>query len=362
MTGPASIPEKMRALRLVEYHKNYQLFDNVQTPAPKSDEVLVRVAAAGLCHTDLIVYHGLTEAPLPFTGSHEPAGTIVALGSNVPETWHVGDRVGVTNFMDPCDKCKGCKWASQTIGSLDPRFCDNKTMCGIYHRDGAFAEYMTSWHGAVVHLPDSVSFEQAAPLMCAGATVWHAINQADLQKEQTVAIIGIGGLGVLGIQFAKARGYRVVAVDNHDVGLKLALEVPSHLKPDLILSLEDPETIQKISDFTDEIGLKAAIVCTADNDANDWAAQRLQPRGVLVAAGFPEQGLKFDPRNLLFKEIVVKGTIHCSMEETREMMEFVVEHGIRSHLSLLSMDEAEDIVARSEAHAFIGRPVVQIGK
>jgi propanol-preferring alcohol dehydrogenase len=176
-----------------------------------------------------------------------------------------------------------------------------------------------------------------------------------------VAIIGIGGLGVLGIQFAKARGYRVVAVDNHDVGLKLASEVPSHLKPDLILSLEDPETIQQISDFT-EIGLNSAIVCTSDNDANDWAAQRLQPRGVLVVAGFPEQGLKFDPMNLLFKEIVVKGTIHCSMEETREMMEFVVEHGIRSHLSLLSMDEAEDIVARSEAHAFVGRPVVQIGK
>jgi propanol-preferring alcohol dehydrogenase len=128
------------------------------------------VATAGLCHTDLIVYHGLTEAPLPFTGSHEPAGTVVALGSNVPETWHVGDRVGVTNFMDPCDKCKGCKWATQTIGSLDPRFCDNRTMCGIYHRDGAFAEYMTSWHGAVVHLPDSVSFEQAAPLMCAGVS------------------------------------------------------------------------------------------------------------------------------------------------------------------------------------------------
>lgn len=144
--------------------------------------------------------------------------------------------------------------------------------------------------------------------------------------------------------------------------MKLASEVPSHLRPDLILSLQDPETIQKISNFTDEVGLKAAIVCTSDNDANDWAAQRLQPRGVLVAAGFPEQGLKFDPMNLLFKDIVVKGTIHCSMEETREMMEFVVEHGIRSHLSLLSMDEAEDIVARSEAHAFVGRPVVQIGK
>lgn len=139
-------------------------------PTPKPDEVLVRVATAGFCHSDIMVHHGLTQVPLPFIGSHEPAGTIVSLGSEVSESWHVGDRVGVTNFMDPCNGCGGCKWANQTIGSLDPRFCDNRTMCGILRRDGAFAEYMTAWHGALVHLPDDMSFEQAAPLMCAGVS------------------------------------------------------------------------------------------------------------------------------------------------------------------------------------------------
>src|SRR6478735_6323537 len=113
-----------------------------------------------------MVYHGITQASLPFIGSHEPAGTIVGLGSDVPEIWHIGDRVGVTNFMDPCQGCNGCKWAMQSLGSLDPRFCDNRTMCGIIRRDGAFAEYMASWHGAVVSLPGSIGFEQAAPLMC----------------------------------------------------------------------------------------------------------------------------------------------------------------------------------------------------
>lgn len=165
---------------------------------------------------------------------------------------------------------------------------------------------------------------------------------------------------MLGIQFAKARGLRVVAIDNHETGLKLASEVPSHLKPDLILKHDDPEAIQKISDFTDEIGLKAAVVCNSDDDANDWAAKRLQPRGVLVAAGFPENGFKFDPMNLVLREIVVKGIVHCSMEETKEMMEFVTQHGIRSHLSLLAMEEAEDIIAKSQAHALVGRPVVKI--
>ncbi|KAF5706621.1 alcohol dehydrogenase V [Fusarium globosum] len=339
------------------------IFENEKIPKPKPNEVLIRVATAGFCHTDLMVYHGITQVSLPFIGSHEPAGTIVALGSDVPGIWHIGDRVGVTNFMDPCQGCNGCKWAMQSLGSLDPRFCDNKTMCGIVRRDGAFAEYMVSWHGAVVSLPDSTGFEQAAPLICAGsqATVWHAINQADATKGETIGIIGIGGLGILGIQFAKARGYRVIAIDSHEVGPKLASGVPSHLQPDLVLKLDDPETIQKISDFTDGIGLKATIVCTSDDAASDWAAQRLQPRGILVAAGFPEHGLKFDPMNLILREIFVKGTVHGSMSETREMMEFVVKHGIRSHLTLLTMEEAEDIAAKSEAHAFIGRPVVKIG-
>ncbi|KAL5600173.1 hypothetical protein FOVSG1_007985 [Fusarium oxysporum f. sp. vasinfectum] len=361
MSAHVTVPQTMKALRLVEFHKNYTLLHDVPVPKPKPDEVLIRVAAAGFCHTDLMVYHGITQVSLPFIGSHEPAGTIVGLGSDVPEIWHIGDRVGVTNFMDPCQGCSGCKWAMQSLGSLDPRFCDNRTMCGIIRRDGAFAEYMASWHGAVVSLPGSIGFEQAAPLMCAGATVWHAINQADITKGETIGIIGIGGLGILGIQFAKARGYRVMAIDNHEVGLKLASGVPSHLQPDLILKLDDPETIQKISDFTDGIGLKATIVCTSDDAANDWAAQRLQPRGVLVAAGFPEHGLKFDPMNLILREIFVKGTVHGSMDETREMMEFVVQHGIRSHLTLLTMEEAEDIAAKSEAHAFTGRPVVKIG-
>ncbi|RBR12279.1 hypothetical protein FVER53590_07946 [Fusarium verticillioides] len=180
-------------------------------------------------------------------------------------------------------------------------------------------------------------------------------------RGRTVGIIGIGGLGILGTQFAKARGYRVIAIDRHEVGLKLASGVPSHPQPDIVLKLNDPETIQKISDFTDGIGLKATIVCSSDDTANDWAAQRLQPRGILVAAGFPEHGLKFNPMNPILREIFVKGTVHGSMDETREMIGFVVQHGICSHLTLLTMEEAEDIAAKSEADTLMGRPVVKIG-
>ncbi|KAF5630680.1 alcohol dehydrogenase 5 [Fusarium tjaetaba] len=152
----------------------------------------------------------------------------------------------------------------------------------------------------------------------------------------------------------------ITAIDSHEVGLKLASGVPYHLQPDIVLKLDDPETIQKISDFTDGIGPKATVVCTSDDTANDWAAQRLRPRGILVAAGFPEYGLKFDPMNLILREIFVKGTVHGSMDETREMMGFVVQHGICSHLTLLTMEEAEYIEAKSEAQAFMGRPLSRL--
>ncbi|KAF5988102.1 alcohol dehydrogenase 5 [Fusarium coicis] len=188
--------------------------------------------------------------------------------------------------------------------------------------------------------------------------MWHAIP-GRYNKGQTVSIIGRGGLGILGTQFAKARGYRVIAIGRHEVGLELASGVPSRPPPfpDIVLKLDDPETVQKISDFTDVIGLKATIVCTSDDTANDWASQRLKPRGILVAAGFPEHGLKFNPMNLILREIFVKGTVHGSMDETREMTGFVVQHGICSHSTLLTMEEAENIAAKSEAHAFMGRPV-----
>lgn len=129
------------------------------------------MAAAGFCHTDYQVYQGAYGTQLPFTGSHEAAGTIVRLGPNVPGEWKVNDRVGVINFRNPCDACKGCRWRMDQYGSLDARYCENKIMSGVLGADGGFAEYMIASSYALAHLPDDLSFDQAAPLMCAGVCV-----------------------------------------------------------------------------------------------------------------------------------------------------------------------------------------------
>ncbi|KAH7000543.1 chaperonin 10-like protein [Ilyonectria destructans] len=360
MQQSTSVPKKMKALRLVKFNENYQLQGDVPVPSPGPGELLVRVAAAGFCHTDYQVYEGAYGTELPFTGSHEPAGTVAALGPEVPTDWKVGDRVGVLNFRKPCGSCNGCEWRSVTVGSLDARYCENKTMNGIVKSDGGFAEYMITSHYALVHLPDNLSFEQAAPLMCAGATVWNAIKQTNLKKGQTIAIVGIGGLGVLGIQFAKALGYRVAAVDKSEVGLKLAIEVPTALRPDIVVSFNDRQASQKISDFADGIGLAAAVVCTDDVPASDWTLHRLQPRGTCVVLGLPEKGFTFDAFNLVFREIVVKGSLHSGIDEVAKMLEAVAQHNIVSHLTLLPLEQGESIPEKAAARAFTGKLVVTI--
>ncbi|KAG5661292.1 hypothetical protein KAF25_005414 [Fusarium avenaceum] len=360
MAQQQPIPKTMKALRLIKYNENYQLRDDVPVPEPGSGELLIRVAAASFCHTDYQVYQGTYKTELPFTGSHEPAGTIASLGPDVPGDWKVGDRVGVLNFRKPCDDCDGCRWRRSSYGSLDARYCHNKTMNGIVKSDGGFAEYMIGSHYSLVHLPDDVSFEQAAPLMCAGATVWNAIKETGLKKGQSLGLIGIGGLGVLGVQFAKALGYRVVASDSREAGLKLASDVPAHLRPDLIVNSGAEDASQKISDFTGGQGLHGVVVCTDSPAATDWALHRLQPRGTCVALGLPDEGFKFDAFNLVFREITVKGSLHCGVNEVKKMIDAVSEHGIVSHLTILPLEEGEDIPEKVAAHAFSGRLVVKI--
>jgi propanol-preferring alcohol dehydrogenase len=194
----------------------------------------------------------------------------------------------------------------------------------------------------------------------AQATVWNAVKETGLETGQSIAIVGIGGLGVLAVQFAKSRGLRVVAIDNRDVGLKLASEVPAHLRPDEVVNFNSHDAIQKILEFTDGIGLSGAVVCTDDVPASDWALHRLQPRGVCVVLGLPESGFKFDAFNLVFRELVVKGSLHCPVDEVKAMIKAVAANGVVSHLTVLPLEKAEDIPDRATAHSFTGRLVITL--
>jgi D-arabinose 1-dehydrogenase-like Zn-dependent alcohol dehydrogenase len=345
----------------VQYNKDYQLRNDIPVPKPGPREILIQIAAAGFCHTDYQVYEGAYKTELAHTGSHEPVGTIAALGSSVSGSWKIGDRVGAFLFREPCGKCNDCKWyAASHEGELNARYCDNKVMGGIRGADGGFAEYMITSDDAIVRIPVGVPFEQAAPLMCAGATVFTAIKETGLVPGQTLAVVGIGALGLLAIQFAKALGLRVAAIHHRDVSSKNA-GLPGDLRADVFVDSSVPEAIDQISQFTDGIGLDAAVVCTDSVPITDWIAHRLHPRGVVVPLGLPEEGFHFDAFNVVFREIVIKGSLHSSVEEMDEMMLVVAKHDIRSQVSIVRLEEAEALPARVHAHEFSGKAVVVTG-
>lgn len=155
-----------------QYNKPYELGEK-DVPSVSDHELLVQIYAAGFCHSDLQVFHGQFGADLPLIPSHEPAGKIVKVGKLCERDWKVGDRVGVLNFKNACKECPGCTLSKRMYQTHDPRFCDKREMAGFKH-DGAFAEYMVADPATTVKLPHSLSFEQAAPLMCAG--VGHCIR------------------------------------------------------------------------------------------------------------------------------------------------------------------------------------------
>ncbi|RNJ52553.1 hypothetical protein D7B24_003331 [Verticillium nonalfalfae] len=356
-------PRIMRAAQIVEYGKPYQLTER-PTPIIRDHELLVRVKAAGFCHSDLQVLDGQFKSPLGLIPSHEPAGCIVQIGHRCHPRWKLGQRVGVLNFKNACDQCAGCKIAKQALNHLDPRYCDNRETAGFQH-DGAFAEYIVADPETTVLLPDSLSFEQAAPLMCAGATVWGSLERATqgLEQGSVVAVVGIGGLGHLGIQFAKGLGFRTIAVDSRPAGRLLANETSNPaLRPDLVIDSGSPDADRRIFEFTEGQGVAAAIVCTDSLIANAWALKILRMGGSLGILGLPAEQWRFEADLIVFKELTLRGTYVASRVATERMMEVVSQYGIESHLAMASFDDIPGIVDAYKDADFRGRLVVRISK
>lgn len=230
--------------------------------------------------------------------------------------------------------------------------------------DGGFADYVVADPETTIKLPDSLSFEQAAPLMCAGATVWGSLEKATagLRRGDAVAIAGIGGLGHLGLQFAKAMGFQTIAIDSRPAGRKLAEEMANtDLRPDLVVDSSDTEAATKaIFEFTQGEGAAAAVVCTDSIEANRWALQILRIEGVMGILGLPPKPWQFDSELLVFRELTIKGSYVAGREAIERMIEVVGKAGIQSYLTTISFDQIPDIVKMYEDKAFKGRLVVRL--
>lgn len=196
------------------------------------------------------------------------------------------------------------------------------------------------------------------------ATAWGALRKLspDVKSGEVVAIVGIGGVGHLAVQFAKAMGYRTVAIDNRNEGRQLAMEVPEHLKPDLVIDSTARDADERILDFTAGEGLAGVVVCTDSIVANAWSLQQLGNKGVMVPLGLPKDKWQFNSEAMVFRELVIKGSYVSSAEEAELMFKVVADSQVSSHLTVLRFDQIPTLVDRYLHESMKGRLVIQIAQ
>jgi len=332
----------MKAIRLHVYGGNYHLDDDVPVPSDLDDyDVLISIKTAGFCHTEVLARDGMFKSKakeLPIIPSHEPAGIIVAMGKKVSDEFKLGDRVGALNINHVCGQCLDCL-------NNTPLYCEKFQVTGITI-DGAFAEYQKADSRWLVPLPDEVSFDQGAPLMCAGATAFNAIERCALKKGEIIAIVGLGALGYLAVQFAKCMELKVVAIDNRQEPLELVQN--SKYSPDLTINsskIDAENALQQINTLQSTAqnrysGADATLVLAEPIAAYKFALALTKKHGMMIAVGIPREPIPINPRDLVIRDITVKGSLLASIESARRMVKFVAQHGIKSEIKIYSLEEA----------------------
>ena len=191
------------------------------------------------------------------------------------------------------------------------------------------------------------------------ATTWAGLKAANVSSPAPIGIVGIGGLGTLAVQFAKALGHAVVAVDNRAEGRALATEFA--LKADLVVDTADSEAAERIKTWAGRDGLAAVIVCTDDVEITDWSLTTLRPHGVAVPLGLPPAGFKFSAFTMVFNELTIKGSLVATKHQVEDMIRVVAENQIRSHITTIGIDDAPNVTAMYMTQHLKGRLVVTIG-
>ncbi|KAJ1548692.1 alcohol dehydrogenase [Cladochytrium tenue] len=276
------IPKTHRAAVVDEPGGKVHIRD-VPTPQPKDlkrGEVLVKVIYSGICHTDL--HAAINDWPIgakfPLIGGHEGAGVVVALGEGADEHVKIGDRVGIKWLADSCLSCSFCRAGNEPN-------CQHAQNHG-FTWDGSFQEYAVSAARHVTPIPDDLPLDAAAPLLCAGVTVWKAIKVANLTAGQTVAIVGSGGgLGHLAVQYAKAAGLRVIGIDTGAEKEQLSRSLGAAAFVDF---MKEKDLVAAVKAAThDGLGPDAAIVAASGAKSYEQAISYIRPAGVLVPVGLP---------------------------------------------------------------------------
>ena len=311
---------------------------------PGPTEVYFDIHYAGICHSDIHTARG-EWGPIsyPFVGGHEIAGIVSAVGSDVTK-FAIGDRVGVGCFVDSCGECEMCEQGEE-------QFCTGRpgtvwTYNGIGRdglpTNGGYSKGITVEQDYLIRVPDSVSLEHAAPLMCAGITTYNPLKRWGAGPGKRVGIVGMGGLGHMGVQFAAALGAETIvlgrSLSKRDDGLKLGATD--------YVSTQDPDSMRALRGSFDLI-----LSTISDGIDLDQMLKLLKAHGVLVNVGLPENSSTLDIGVLTGQARVLAGSNIGGIAETQAMLDFCAEHDLRPIVEIISADrinEAYDNVVASK--------------
>ena len=343
-----AIPKFMRAA-VVEKFGEPLVVKEVPTPVPGPGQALVEIVASGVCHTDLHAAAGdwPVKPTVPFIPGHEGAGVVVALGSGVTHL-KLGDRVGIAWLHSACGHCEFCLAGWETL-------CLEQKNSG-YSINGSFAQYALGQADYLGRIPKELSFVEAGPILCAGVTTYKGLKMTDTRPGEWVVISGAGGLGHVAIQYAKAMGLHVAAVDLGPEKMALARKLGADITIDA--KWQDPATeIQK------QIGGAHGVLVTAVSTiAFKQAIGMLRRGGTCVLNGLPAGEFPVSIFDVVLNGYTVRGSIVGTRLDLEEALQFAAEGKVKATIETLALDSINDVFDRMKKGKINGRVVLDMAK
>jgi len=322
------------------------VIEDVPIPVPGPGELLVKLKACGVCHTDLHAASGdWPVKPMPpFIPGHEAAGIVAALGPGVTD-YKVGEAVGVAWLHDACLRCEYCETGWETL-------CEHQHNTG-YSVNGGFAEYVIASAAFAARLPANVNFAKIAPILCAGVTTYKGLKETDTRPGEWVVISGVGGLGHVAIQYAKAMGLKAIGLDIADDKLKLAMEAGAEHAVDAL----DKDAVERVVQITGG-GAHGVLVTAVSTPAFAQALKMVRRKGTVSLVGLPPGEFPTPIFDVVLKRITVRGSIVGTRRDLDEAIAFAAEGKVQAEVTTAPLSQINAIFDRMKAGKIDGRVVL----
>ncbi|KAI1778001.1 alcohol dehydrogenase [Hypoxylon cercidicola] len=346
----AEIPSEQWA-QVVEKTGGPAVYKRIPVPKPGPDEVLINIKYSGVCHTDLHAMMGdwPLATKMPFVGGHEGAGVVVARGELV-DTVEIGDYAGIKWLNGSCLNCTFCQQSDESL-------CPNPLLSG-YTVDGSFQQYAIGKALHVARIPKECSLEAISPVLCAGLTVYKALKEAGVKPGQQVAIVGAGGgLGSLAIQYAKAMGLHVIAIDGGEEKGQMCSSLGAE---DYIDFYKSKNVVQDVKNATpDGYGPHAVLLLAVSEGPFQQASEYVRSRGVIVCVAMPAGAfLKAPVFDTVVRMITIKGSYVGNRQDTAEAIDFFRRGLINIPYKVVGLSKLQEVFDLMRAGKIAGRYVV----